>query len=90
MTDVIEQLNGLIAVEADGSPRTPIFREAVAAIERHTSAADAKDAEIATLQQALSEKDEEIERLTAAAGAVSAGPSFAEVKADAKTESAGE
>jgi hypothetical protein len=77
MTDIVDKLNEMIATEFDGSPRTPVWRAAVLELQ----AASSQKGEIATLQQALAEKDAEIEHLQSAAGAVSKGATFGEIKA---------
>lgn len=86
MTDAIQLLHDIIKVQADGSPMTPHLQAAIDEIERHRTAVDDKAKDIATLQQALAEKDDELEKLKSAAGAVSSGKSFAEIKAEAKTQ----
>lgn len=96
MTDATELLRDIIKVQADGSPMTPHLQAAIDEIKHHKGRAHSKDAEIATLQQALAERDEEIEHLKGTAdavspsavlragalGAVSGGPGFAEIKSD--------
>lgn len=80
MTDATELLRNIIKVQPDGSPMTPHLQAAIDEIKHHKGRAHSKDAEIATLQQALAERDEEIEHLKGAAGAVTAGPTHAEIK----------
>lgn len=85
MTDATEFLHDIIKVQPDGSPMTPHLQAAVDEIKHHKGRAQSKDAEIATLQQALAERDEEIEHLKGVAGAVTAGPSHAEIKEKTQT-----
>lgn len=81
MTDATELLRDIIKVQPDGSSMTPHLQAAIDEIKHHKGRAHSKDAEIATLQQALAERDEEIEHLKGAAGAVTSGQTLAEIKA---------
>lgn len=82
MTDAVQLLHDIIKVQPDGSPMTPHLQAAVDEIKHHKGRAQSKDAEIATLQQALAKRDEEIEHLRGAAGVVTAGPDLAKIKSD--------
>lgn len=86
MTNILDRLKHWASIQADGSQFGADLREGIAEMERHATAVDDKSADIATLQQSLSDKDDEIERLKSVAGAVSSGKSFAEIKAEAKTQ----
>ena len=61
MTSLIDEIKKLLSVQADGSPATPVFKSAIAELERHESearhlkaAASGHDAELAKLKAEMS------------------------------------
>lgn len=96
MTEISDKLKAMIETEAHGSPKIPVFKEAVALLENNESKVrhlemkvtdhDGLVAEVERLKAEIAKLTEAAKVKPAAIGAVSTGPSFAEIKAGIASE----